>query len=181
MRERRQEANNLSGYAAVLLSLIALLAVVAGYGQPPQRDEGIAAQIFQLAIVLLVPTTVVFLATGDWRQPLRTARPLMFSAAALALAFAGLYYLDHYRNPVAGATGRSFSSHEKHGFQRRVPSRQPKQTDGVIEIRLLFRGQWDDRWGARSAVMRVQLGTFVERFVAWLCSQRRFLKSEQAS
>ena len=37
------------------------------------------------------------LATTDWKQPLRSARPLAFAAAALVLAFAVLYHLEHYR------------------------------------------------------------------------------------
>lgn len=148
MRELKREANGLSGYATVLLSLIALLAVVAGYGEPLQKDEGTAAHIFQLAIVLLAPTILVFLATGDWSRPIRTARPLMFSAAVLALAFGALYYLEHYRNPIAGAghwnrllLGRALTrplcaSREKHGFQGCIPPRH--RTDGMIEIRLIL-------------------------------------------
>jgi hypothetical protein len=193
MRERKQEGNSLSGYVTVLLSLIALLAVVAGYGEPPHSDEGIAAHIFQFAIVSLVPTVLAFVATGDWSQPLRTARPLMFSAAALAFAFGALYYLEHYRNPMTDAgqwnrlpleralTRQLSPSRERHGFQGCVPPRHPKQTDGVIEIRFLFRDRWDDHRGARSTVIRIRLGGFLERFVVWLYSQGNFLTAERAS
>ena len=45
----------------------------------------------------LVPMTFVFLTTADWSQPSRSARPLAFAAVALALAFAALYVLEHYR------------------------------------------------------------------------------------
>ena len=45
----------------------------------------------------LVPTVVLFLATGEWRRPWRGARPLGFAIAAVVLAFAALYYLEHYR------------------------------------------------------------------------------------
>ncbi len=186
MRERKQEVNSFSGYVTVLLSLIALLAVVAGYGQPPQRDEGTPAHIFQLAIVLLVPTVLVVLATGDWSQPLRTARPLMFSAAALAFAFGALYYLEHYRNPTADAgPWNRLCAHESHGLQGcahySVPPRHSERDDGVIEIRFVFRGRWDGHRGARSTVMRIQLGRVLERFVAWLSSNDRFFKAERAS
>ncbi|MBI2939361.1 MAG: hypothetical protein HYY04_02900 [Chloroflexi bacterium] len=94
---RRQQIGHVSGNVLVVLSLTALLAVLSGYTQPPQPDEGTAAHIFQLSIVALVPTILLFLATADWRQPLRRARPLAFSAAALVLAFGALYYLEHYR------------------------------------------------------------------------------------
>ncbi len=93
---RAEQINRVSGRVLIFLSLIALLAVLSGYTQPPQPDEGAAAHIFQLSILALVPTILLFLATADWKQP-RSARPLTFSAAALVLAFAALYYLEHYR------------------------------------------------------------------------------------
>jgi len=43
------------------------------------------------------PMILLFLATADWRQPLRSVRPLTFPATALFLAFGTLYYLEHYR------------------------------------------------------------------------------------
>ena len=79
----------------VLLSLIALGVVLWGYGQPPLPDEGTGAHIFQLSIVALVPMTLLFLSTADWRQPWRSARPLALAAAATVLAFCALYYLEH--------------------------------------------------------------------------------------
>ncbi len=94
---RRHELNRDTGYALIVLSAVALLTVLTGYFQPPQPDEGWAAHIFQLTIVLLGPTIVVFLATADWKQPRRIARPLSIPASALVLAFAALYYLEHYR------------------------------------------------------------------------------------
>lgn len=92
-----RQINRVSSIALIILSLTALLAVLSGYTQPPQPDEGAAAHIFQLSIVALVPTTFLFLATADWRQPFRSGRPLAFSAAATALAFGALYFLEHYR------------------------------------------------------------------------------------
>jgi hypothetical protein len=94
---RGQQINSVSGKILIILSLTALLAVLSGYTQPPQPDEGAAAHIFQLSIAALVPMILLFLATADWRQPLRSARPLAFPAAALLLAFGALYYLEHYR------------------------------------------------------------------------------------
>jgi hypothetical protein len=95
---RAQQINRFSGKVLIVLSLIALLAVLSGYSQPPQPDEGTAAHIFQLSVLALVPAIVLFLATADWRQPLRNAaRPLAIPVVALVLAFAALYYLEHYR------------------------------------------------------------------------------------
>jgi hypothetical protein len=94
---RKQELNRDTGNVLIVLSVVALLTVLSGYTQPPQPDEGWAAHIFQLTIVLLVPTLLLFFATADWKQPLRSARPLALPAAALVLAFAALYYLEHYR------------------------------------------------------------------------------------
>jgi hypothetical protein len=74
-----------------------LLAVRSGYTQPPQPDEGAAAHIFQLSIVALVPMILLFLATADWKLPLRSARPLAVSTTFLVLAFAALYYLEHHQ------------------------------------------------------------------------------------
>jgi hypothetical protein len=93
---RGRQINRISGKVIIFLSLTALLAVLSGYTQPPQPDEGSAAHIFQLSIVALVPMILLFLATADWKQPSRSARPLAFPVAALVVAFAALYYLEHY-------------------------------------------------------------------------------------
>jgi len=81
----------------MVLSLTALIAVLRGYTQPRQADEGAAAHIFQLSIAALVPIVFVFIATADRKRRLRSARPLTVPAAALILAFGALYYLEHYR------------------------------------------------------------------------------------
>jgi hypothetical protein len=90
-----QQINRVSGKVLIVLSLIALLTVLSGYFQPPQPDEGAAAHIFQLSIAALVPMILLFFATADWKKPLQSVRILAFPAAALALAFAALYYLEH--------------------------------------------------------------------------------------
>lgn len=97
---RGQQINRLSARVLIVLSLTALLAVLSGYTQPPQplpADEETAAHIFQLSIVALVPTIFVFLVTADWRQRWRGARPLALPVAMVTVAFAALYYLEHYR------------------------------------------------------------------------------------
>jgi hypothetical protein len=92
---RTQHVNRVSSIAIVALSLTALLVVLWGYTQPPLPDEGTGAHIFQLAIVALVPATLVFLTTADWSRPWRSARPLAVAAAATVLALAALYVLEH--------------------------------------------------------------------------------------
>jgi len=89
--------NRVSARIILVLSITALLAVLSGYAQPPQADEGTAAHIFQLSIVTLIPVFVLFLSTADWRQPSRSARFLALPGAALVLAFGALYCLEHYR------------------------------------------------------------------------------------
>lgn len=101
-----ERINRVSGIALIVLSLTALLTVLTGYRvsfepfsihpQPRQPDEGTQAHIFQLSILALAPTTVLFLATADWKRPLRCAPPLAISAAAVVLAFGALYYLEHH-------------------------------------------------------------------------------------
>lgn len=91
--------NRAAAIVVMVLSLIALLAVLSGYTQPPHPpnpDEGAAAHIFQLSIALLAPALLLFLATANWKQPWRSARPVAFSAVALGIAFGMLYYLEHY-------------------------------------------------------------------------------------
>ena len=100
-----QRIHRASGKVMIGLSVIALVTVMTGYAQQPQPDEGTGAHIFQLSIVLLLPTIVVFVATADWRDPSRPARLLALSAMALVLAFSALYYLEHYWWPAATATG----------------------------------------------------------------------------
>lgn len=98
---RGQEINRISGIALIVLSLTALLDVLLlGYTQPPLSDEGTGAHIFQLSIVALLPTGFLFLTTADWAQPVRIVRRLTFPAALVVLAFAALYYLEHYFYPA---------------------------------------------------------------------------------
>ena len=94
---RVQQINGLSAKVLIVLSLIALLAVLSGYAHPPQADEGAAAHIFQLSIVALVPVILLFFATADWKRPLPRARPLALPATILVITFAALYYLEHYQ------------------------------------------------------------------------------------
>ena len=91
-----QRINRVTSRTITILALTALLAVLSGYFQAPQPDEGSAAHIFQLSVVLLLPVGIAFLITADWTRPGRSVRPLAFPAAALIVAFVALYYLEHY-------------------------------------------------------------------------------------
>ena len=82
-----------------MLALVALFCVLSGYFQPPQPDEGTAAHVLQLAIAALAAVTLIFLATADWQQPRRSARRLALPAMTLVIAFAAMYYLEHYYYP----------------------------------------------------------------------------------
>ena len=88
-------ANRISTAVLVILSLVALSAVLSGFGHPFQRDEGAAAHVFQLSIAALVPVGLVFLATANWRRPIVSARLLALPAVIVAAAFVALYFLEH--------------------------------------------------------------------------------------
>lgn len=97
----REQINRVSAIGLTVLSLTALLDVLLlGYTRPPLPDEGAGAHIFQLSIVALLPVGLLFLATADFTQPVRTARRLAFPAVVVVLAFAALYYLEHYFYPA---------------------------------------------------------------------------------
>ncbi len=92
------DAQRINGYSSrtlLVLSLVALVTVAIGFTQPPLPDEGTLAHIFQIAIVLLAPTGLVFLATADWDRPLDAVRRLVAPGVATVFAFAALYYLEH--------------------------------------------------------------------------------------
>ena len=95
---RTQYANRLSAALLIAFSITALFLVLSALAQPPRplpSDEGTEAHIFQLSIAALLPITLVSLATANWARPRRSLLPLAFSAVATALAFAGLYHLEH--------------------------------------------------------------------------------------
>ncbi len=100
----KQKINRVSGAIVLGLALFAMFLVVGAtiltmfgrFNPAPGGDEGTAAHLFQLAIVLLLPAGLTFLATADWRQPLRVVRRLVLPAAALIVAFSTLYYMEHF-------------------------------------------------------------------------------------
>jgi hypothetical protein len=98
-----QRVNRISGHIVLGLSLFAMslvvgataLAIQGRFDPSPDGDEGTAAHLFQLAIVLIMPAGVTFLATADWRQPWIVAKRLVVPALALVVAFSTLYYMEH--------------------------------------------------------------------------------------
>jgi hypothetical protein len=100
-----QTVNRISGHVVLGLSLFAMflvvgatvLAMLGRFSPSPDGDEGAAAHLFQLAIVLLLPAGLTFLATSDWRQPLNVAKRLAVPAVALVVAFSTLYYMEQVR------------------------------------------------------------------------------------
>ena len=91
----KQRANRTAGTFLMVLSLIALSAVLTGYFQAPQADEGTAAHIFQLAVAAVLPVSLIFFATADWSDVRRSARPLIVTGVCLIIAFSALYYLEN--------------------------------------------------------------------------------------
>jgi hypothetical protein len=69
--------------------------IIPGHQLPPEPDEGTLAHVFQLAIGLMAPVGLVFLATTDWTQPLKGFRRLAFPGVAVVFAFALLYYMEY--------------------------------------------------------------------------------------
>ena len=98
-----QSVNRISGHVVLGLSLFAMFLVVGAtvltmlgrFSPSPDGDEGTAAHLFQLAIVLLLPAGLTFLATANWRQPWDVAKRLAVPAVALMVACSMLYYMEH--------------------------------------------------------------------------------------
>lgn len=98
-----QRVNRISGRIVLGLSLFAMslvlgataLAMTGRFDPSPGGDEGTAAHVFQLAIVLILPAGLTYFATADWRQPFIAARPLALPALALIVAFSTLFYMEH--------------------------------------------------------------------------------------
>ncbi len=100
-----ERINRISGNVILGLSLFAMLLVIGAtilttlsqFDPAPGGDEGTPAHLFQLAIVLLMPAGLTFLATADWEQPRRIAKRLAVPAVAIVVAFSTLYYMEHLR------------------------------------------------------------------------------------
>ena len=84
--------------AMLAFSAIALLTVTIGLLQPPHppaTDEGTLAHIFQLSVAAFLPAFLLFFATADWKDGRRSALLVAVAVLMLALAFAGVYTIEH--------------------------------------------------------------------------------------
>lgn len=87
----------LSLFVMFLVGGATILTMLGRFNPSPDGDEGTAAHLFQLAIVLLLPAGLAFLISADWRQPLKVAKRLVLPAVALVVAFSMLYHMEHLR------------------------------------------------------------------------------------
>ncbi len=102
---KMQTVNRVSGYVVFGLALFAMFLVIGAtvlvmlglFNPAPGGDEGTAARLFQLAIVLLLPAGLAFLVTADWSRPLAVVKRLVVPGAAVVVAFAVLYVMEHLR------------------------------------------------------------------------------------
>lgn len=100
-----QKLNRVSGRVVLGLALFAMslvlgatVLVMLGRLDPaPGGDEGAPARLFQLAIVLLLPSGLTYLATADWHRPRAVAKRLVVPAAALVVAFSTLFFMENIR------------------------------------------------------------------------------------
>jgi len=87
--------NRISAIMPIVMSLLALgtvLAVVTTGWQRHLKNEGTAAHLFQLLIVLQVPFILTFLSTANWRRIGQALKPLGFQIIAAGFALGALAY-----------------------------------------------------------------------------------------
>ena len=98
-----QTINRVSSYVVLGLSLFAMflvngatiLTMLGRFNPSPDGDEGALAHLFQLAIVMLLPAGMAYLATANWQRPLGVIKRLVVPALAVVAAFSTLYYMEH--------------------------------------------------------------------------------------
>ena len=87
----RALGQSLGRWGPVAMSLCACLiigVVIATGWDRGLKDEGAAAHLWQLLIVLQVPLIAAFLLTSDWRRPVDIGKAVALQIAALVLAVA---------------------------------------------------------------------------------------------
>jgi hypothetical protein len=81
------------GPIAMSIAALAIVALVLATGwERGLKDEGAAAHLWQLLIILQLPLVAAFVLTADWRRPGPAGRTLMLQAALVALAMAPVAY-----------------------------------------------------------------------------------------
>ncbi len=92
MTDSKGVINTWAGWIPIAMSVAAIalliLALTTGWGKGPPGDEGAAAHLWQLLVGLQVPLIVAFLATADWRRPLRIFAILGLQVLGLLVAMA---------------------------------------------------------------------------------------------
>ncbi len=78
--------------ACSLLALVTIAAALILGGTAPRPDEGAAAHIFQILVVLQLVLMLGFLLTADWRRWRWAVGRLGLQGAALMLAMAPVAY-----------------------------------------------------------------------------------------
>ena len=87
--------NRASFVLPLIFSAAAFVLVIASIstGVSPERDEGAAAHIWQLLMLIQLPTIIAFLATADWRTRFPLAllglQLVAFAAACVPVWLAG--------------------------------------------------------------------------------------------
>src|SRR5437868_2669299 len=87
-----------SAWLPLALSLASVGLIVlhlARYGVTHDTDEGTSAHLFQIFMVLQVPTVGFFALTWLPRAPGPALRVLALQGLGIAAAFASLYYMEH--------------------------------------------------------------------------------------
>ena len=84
--------NRVSIVAPLVCSALAFAIVVGSLlaGAPPQRDEGAAAHLFQLLIVVQLPLIVLFVVTRDRQEHDRCIRVLILHVLGIGAAMGSL-------------------------------------------------------------------------------------------
>ena len=93
-RMTRRTINRFCMVLPVACSIGALALVLGNVaaGVPPHPDEGTAAHLFQLLIVVQLPVVILFMATADWTRPARPLLALQVQGLAGAAAMGALYW-----------------------------------------------------------------------------------------
>ena len=107
---QKLKLNRISTLGLIVLSWTALMMVlpfvlvnlITGHVPPPATDEGTVVHIFQLSIVALLPMGLLFLATADWAQPVRSMKRLTLPAAMVVMAFSLVFYVEQIYYPAHG-------------------------------------------------------------------------------
>jgi hypothetical protein len=99
---QKLQLNRLSTAGLLVVSAAAFATVLplwydmfTGHVPPPQGDEGTAAHVFQLCILMLLPLGVGFVSSVEWSHPAVALKPVLTSALLAVLALGTVVYLEN--------------------------------------------------------------------------------------